>query len=146
MLCLADWVLVEDLGFFGGTGTDPNSMLPMACSSSRGTLAAFRVPLEQTPTARRGGSGRRWRPRGHTVVGPHRTGLCGRSLAALGASPWWIGAAPMAVAAVNQSTDPILSEALDGTPNSLTPGAGVRADRPARPRVSLASLRGHVLR
>ena len=30
VLCLADWVLVEDLGFLGGVGTDPNSMLPMA--------------------------------------------------------------------------------------------------------------------
>ena len=28
VLCLADWVLVEDLGFFGGLGTDPNSMIP----------------------------------------------------------------------------------------------------------------------
>ena len=30
---LADWVLVEDLGFFGGVGTDPNSMLPMVLCS-----------------------------------------------------------------------------------------------------------------
>ena len=30
LLCLADWVLIEDLGFFGGVGTDPNSMIPMA--------------------------------------------------------------------------------------------------------------------
>ena len=30
VLCLADWVLIEDLGFFGGVGTDPNSMIPMA--------------------------------------------------------------------------------------------------------------------
>src|SRR6202020_3149535 len=27
LLCLADWVLIEDLGFFGGLGTDPNSMI-----------------------------------------------------------------------------------------------------------------------
>ena len=30
VLCLADWVLIEDLGFLGGLGTDPNSMLPWA--------------------------------------------------------------------------------------------------------------------
>jgi cytochrome oxidase Cu insertion factor (SCO1/SenC/PrrC family) len=30
VLCLADWVLIEDLGFLGGLGTDPNSMIPMA--------------------------------------------------------------------------------------------------------------------
>jgi hypothetical protein len=28
-LCLTDWVLVEDLGFLGGLGTDPNSMIPL---------------------------------------------------------------------------------------------------------------------
>jgi cytochrome oxidase Cu insertion factor (SCO1/SenC/PrrC family) len=29
VLCLADWVLIEDLGFLGGLGTDPNSMIPI---------------------------------------------------------------------------------------------------------------------
>ncbi len=29
VFCLADWLLVQDLGFFGGLGTDPNSMLPL---------------------------------------------------------------------------------------------------------------------
>ena len=28
VFCLADWVLVQDLGFLGGLGTDPNSMIP----------------------------------------------------------------------------------------------------------------------
>jgi cytochrome oxidase Cu insertion factor (SCO1/SenC/PrrC family) len=39
VLCLADWVLVEDLGFFGGLGTDPNSMIPMALVFVCGYLA-----------------------------------------------------------------------------------------------------------
>ena len=46
VLCVADWVLVEDLGFLGGTGTDPNSMLPMLLLFARGYAAAFRVPVE----------------------------------------------------------------------------------------------------
>jgi cytochrome oxidase Cu insertion factor (SCO1/SenC/PrrC family) len=29
VFCLADWVLVEDLGFLGGLGTDPNNMIPL---------------------------------------------------------------------------------------------------------------------
>ena len=33
--CLADWVLVQDFGFLRGVGTDPNTMLPMACSDRR---------------------------------------------------------------------------------------------------------------
>ena len=38
-LCLADWVLVQDFGFLGGIGTDPNSMLPQALLLGAGMLA-----------------------------------------------------------------------------------------------------------
>jgi len=44
-VCLADWVLVEDLGFLGGLGTDPNSMLPVALLVTGGYLALTRVPV-----------------------------------------------------------------------------------------------------
>ena len=39
VLCLADWVLIEDFGFFGGLGTDPNSMIPFAFLAVSGYLA-----------------------------------------------------------------------------------------------------------
>jgi cytochrome oxidase Cu insertion factor (SCO1/SenC/PrrC family) len=39
VLCLADWVLIEDIGFFGGLGTDPNSMIPFAFLAGSGYLA-----------------------------------------------------------------------------------------------------------
>ena len=39
VLCLADWVLIEDFGFFGGLGTDPNSMIPFALLAVSGYLA-----------------------------------------------------------------------------------------------------------
>jgi cytochrome oxidase Cu insertion factor (SCO1/SenC/PrrC family) len=42
--CLADWVLVQDLGFLGGLGTDPNSMIPIALVAIGGYLALVRVP------------------------------------------------------------------------------------------------------
>jgi len=46
--CLADWVLVEDLGFFGGLGTDPNSMIPFILLFTAGYLglapASVRLP------------------------------------------------------------------------------------------------------
>ena len=42
-LCLADWVLVEDLGYWGGVGTDPNSMVPMVLLLIGGYLAVTRV-------------------------------------------------------------------------------------------------------
>jgi hypothetical protein len=49
VLCLADWVLVQDLGFLGGVGTDPNSMIPFILLAGAGYLALVRpaapVPL-----------------------------------------------------------------------------------------------------
>jgi cytochrome oxidase Cu insertion factor (SCO1/SenC/PrrC family) len=39
VFCLADWVLVEDLGFLGGLGTDPNSMIPFILLFGVGYLA-----------------------------------------------------------------------------------------------------------
>ena len=36
---LADWVLVQDLGFLGGLGTDPNSMIPLMLLFGAGYLA-----------------------------------------------------------------------------------------------------------
>src|SRR5271165_5421744 len=44
VLCLADWIFVEDFGFLGGVGTDPNSMVPLAIMIVAGYLALCRVP------------------------------------------------------------------------------------------------------
>jgi hypothetical protein len=43
--CLADWVLVQDFGVFGGLGTDPNSMLPQALILAAGLAAVAQVPV-----------------------------------------------------------------------------------------------------
>jgi cytochrome oxidase Cu insertion factor (SCO1/SenC/PrrC family) len=51
VFCLADWVLVEDMGVFGGLGTDPNSMIPMALVVIGGYLALTRVPAPATEPA-----------------------------------------------------------------------------------------------
>ena len=42
--CLADWVLVQDLGVLGGLGTDPNSMIPLLLVIGSGYVAATRTP------------------------------------------------------------------------------------------------------
>ena len=42
VLCVADWVLIEDFGFWGGVGTDPNSMLPLLFLTVGGYLAVTR--------------------------------------------------------------------------------------------------------
>ena len=49
VFCLADWVLVEDLGFMGGLGTDPNSMIPLPLLVVAGYLALTRRPENVTP-------------------------------------------------------------------------------------------------
>ncbi len=49
-LCLADWVLVQDLGFLGGLGTDPNSMIPLILLATGGYLA-LNPQLRRNPLA-----------------------------------------------------------------------------------------------
>jgi cytochrome oxidase Cu insertion factor (SCO1/SenC/PrrC family) len=44
VFCLADWVLIEDFGFFGGLGTDPNSMIPLILLFTAGYLALTPFP------------------------------------------------------------------------------------------------------
>jgi len=50
--CLADWVLIEDFGFFGGVGTDPNSMIPILLVVLAGFLALAPGPALATSPAR----------------------------------------------------------------------------------------------
>jgi cytochrome oxidase Cu insertion factor (SCO1/SenC/PrrC family) len=51
VFCLADWVLIEDLGFFGGLGTDPNSMIPLILLFTAGYLGLAPVPRPATGPA-----------------------------------------------------------------------------------------------
>ena len=77
VLCAAVWVLVQDLGVFGGLGTDPNSMIPFALVAVGGYLAlaedrpgrgaARPDRRRRARPARRAG-----RPPGDTPSGPQR--------------------------------------------------------------------------
>jgi cytochrome oxidase Cu insertion factor (SCO1/SenC/PrrC family) len=143
VLCLADWVLVEDLGLLGGLGTDPNSMLPMALLFVGGYVAMVRLPAPVEDRAESDAVTSRAGPWWEGVT----VSYLSRSLAAVAAvAVVLIGTAPMAMAAVNPNADPILSEALDGTPNNLDSPAPpfTLTDQQGR-AVSLASLRGHVV-
>ncbi len=143
-LCLADWVLIEDLGFLGGVGTDPNSMIPMALIFISGYVAMTRLPValeagSQAPLAE---SAAGWRER---LIA--RPAYLFRSLAAVGAiGVVLLGAAPMAFAATNPVADPILNEALDGTPNATNvPAAPFNLVDQYGKAVSLRALRGKAL-
>ncbi len=49
VLCLADWVLVQDFGVFGGVGTDPNSAIPTLLVLLVSYLALVRPALATAP-------------------------------------------------------------------------------------------------
>ena len=48
VFCLADWVLVEDLGFLGGLGTDPNNMIPLILLFTVGYVGLAPQPAAET--------------------------------------------------------------------------------------------------
>ena len=145
VVCLADWVLIEDFGFLGGLGTDPNSMLPFVLLAVAGYLALAAAPEPAAATA----------PQLPAILERLRQAARPQALAsasigsvaAVGAVGVIIlGAAPMAAAQASPVADTVLAQAIDGssaplnfaaTSFSLTSQAG-------RP-VSLASLRGKVI-
>ena len=125
VLCLADWVLVEDLGFFGGLGTDPNSMIPFVLLATAGYLAVARAPAAATAAepAAAAVPGPGWRDKARLVRDRVRPQAVRRSaaaaniqsVAAAGAFGLIIlGAAPMAVAQASPVADTILAQSIDG--------------------------------
>jgi cytochrome oxidase Cu insertion factor (SCO1/SenC/PrrC family) len=153
VLCLADWVLIEDLGFLGGLGTDPNSMIPMALLAVAGYLALARAPATAAePTAAEPASAAAaaasWRDRLRIAAAPGSVASASiRSVASAGAIGVIIlGAAPMAAAQASPVADTILAQAIDGSAASLdsTAPAFSLTDQHGRD-VTLASLRGKVV-
>jgi cytochrome oxidase Cu insertion factor (SCO1/SenC/PrrC family) len=130
-VCLATWVLVQDIGFLGGTGTDPNSMIPFILLAAAGYLALTRVPVQQ-PLAARARAG---------------VSAGSRPVLALGAAGvLLLGVVPMAVAQVSPDADPILAESLihaSALVDSPAPQFTL-TDQDGR-TVTLASLRGKVV-
>ena len=165
VVCLADWVLIEDFGFFGGLGTDPNSMLPFALLAISGYLAltpspaAAAEPVTAKVTAEPASpattaepaipapaAGWRDRVRPASLRQALATASIG-TVAALGALGLIIlGAAPMAAAQANPTADPILAEAISGSAAPLNfPAKPFQLTDQHGRMVSLASLRGKVI-
>ena len=148
VLCLADWVLIEDFGFFGGLGTDPNSMLPFALLAVGGYLALIPAPAMAaepvTPPATAAG----WRERVQPASVRQSVATASiRSVAAAGALGLIIlGAAPMAAAQASPNADPILAEAIAGSTAPLNfPAKPFQLTDQHGRTVSLASLHGKVV-
>jgi cytochrome oxidase Cu insertion factor (SCO1/SenC/PrrC family) len=145
--CLADWVLVQDLGFLGGVGTDPNSMIPMALLFSAGYLALTPTPEESVGDTAGAGWGQRLQALRPRMLGGMVASASARSVAAVAAvAVIVLGAAPMASAAANHSADPILALAIEGGSTSLDlPAPGFSLTNQDGRAVTLASLHGKVV-
>jgi cytochrome oxidase Cu insertion factor (SCO1/SenC/PrrC family) len=146
--CLATWVLVQDLGFLGGLGTDPNSMIPLILLFSAGYLALAPASAE-APAAVAAGWRAGLRPetlrpealRGAVAAARWRWVAAAGALAVI-----ILGAAPMAAAAADRTADPILALAIAGDSASMNlPAPGFSLTDQAGRTVSLDSLRGKVV-
>jgi cytochrome oxidase Cu insertion factor (SCO1/SenC/PrrC family) len=137
--CLADWILVQDLGFLGGLGTDPNSMIPMILLLGGGYLSlvgmAEPVPLPQPERAT------------PPSLAGRLASLRTQTLAAVSAVVViLIGTGPLAAAAVNPNADPIIAQSISGNSGLLdVPEYPVQLTDQNGQQVSLASLRGKVV-
>jgi cytochrome oxidase Cu insertion factor (SCO1/SenC/PrrC family) len=154
-LCLADWVLIEDFGFFGGLGTDPNSMIPIILLAGAGYLALAPVPVPATEPAAAGPAAAAAEPAAATAEPAWRPVRLARTfgaastravLAAWAVAMILLGAAPIALAQASPNASPIIAEAIDGdsAPLNFTAPPFTLTDQDGRP-VSLASLRGKVV-
>jgi cytochrome oxidase Cu insertion factor (SCO1/SenC/PrrC family) len=148
VLCLADWVLIEDLGFLGGLGTDPNSMIPMVLLATAGYLAVARAPAEVPTPASSPAAAASWRDRLRTATAPRTLASASiGSVAAVGAIGVIIlGAAPMALAQASPVADTILAESINGSGTPVDfPAPGFSLTDQHGRAVSLASLHGKVV-
>ncbi len=157
VLCAADWVLVEDMGIFGGLGTDPNSMIPMALLAAGGYLAVTRVPAAAPAPAEQAadepdtvGAGARasWRDRLRPAAVRQAAGTAslGTMISAGAVAVILLGAAPMAAAQASPAASTILAQAVDGSATPIDSPAPdfTLTDQHGR-QVPLSSLHGKVV-
>ncbi len=168
VVCLADWVLIEDFGFFGGLGTDPNSMIPVALLAIGGYLALVQVPgavtaaepaaePAATETADSADTGQPSRPALRAWLAPSRLAPARLAKAFSSASlravvAIWavavviIGVGPLAAAQASPTASQVIAQAIDGNAaplNFRAPGFSL-TDQHGK-QVSLASLKGKVV-
>ena len=148
VLCLADWVLIEDFGFFGGLGTDPNSMIPFALLAVSGyhALTPGTAPAAETASPAMPAAGWRDRVRPASLRRSAAAASFGTVVSAGALGLIILGAAPMAAAQASPNADPILAQAIAGSSVPLNfPAKEFRLTDQHGRTVSLASLRGKVV-
>ncbi|MGA2163979.1 MAG: hypothetical protein ABSH36_05870, partial [Solirubrobacteraceae bacterium] len=138
VVSLADWVLVQDFGVFGGLGTDPNSMIPTLLVLCASYLALVRPAVATTPapavTARAGR--------------PSLRGAIGMLAVIAACATTALGAVPYAIAAVEPNATTLLAESIDGAatqvPGNVRPPNVPLLEQHGRP-ISFEKLHGKVL-
>jgi cytochrome oxidase Cu insertion factor (SCO1/SenC/PrrC family) len=150
VVCAAVWVLIQDLGFFGGVGTDPNSMIPFILLATAGYLALARppVPAAPVPAAAVPASRSAWRSRIRpAALYQQAVHARPRSLVALGGAGLLVlGAVPLAVAQASANADPFLAQSVAGSPAAAGyPAPGFALTDQHGQTVTLASLRGKMV-
>jgi cytochrome oxidase Cu insertion factor (SCO1/SenC/PrrC family) len=139
ILCISVWVFVQDLGFLGGLGTDPNSMIPTVMLIGVGYLALTRQAVPAVlrtepvrPTSLR-----------TALSSPAALGITA-AIASFGIV--LVGAVPMAFASADTHTDTIVTEALNGQPEPTdTPATPFELTDQNGAPVSLATLKGRTI-
>jgi len=101
VLSLLTWWFLQDFGFLGGVGTDPNSMMPELLVAFTGVWATTHavVPADA--------------PEGFW---PSSLGFAGRLFGVWTVVTWLLGVGPLAYAAMNQTASPALALATSDTP------------------------------
>jgi cytochrome oxidase Cu insertion factor (SCO1/SenC/PrrC family) len=140
VLCLADWVLVQDFGVFGGLGTDPNSAIPTLLVLCASYVALVRPAVATAPAPAPAAAGRAGRPSLRPTVGV---------LAVVAAcATTALGAVPYAIAAVEPNATTLLAESIDGAatqvPGNVRPPDVPLVEQRGRP-ITFAKLEGKVL-
>jgi cytochrome oxidase Cu insertion factor (SCO1/SenC/PrrC family) len=156
VFCLADWILIEDLGFLGGLGTDPNNMIPTALVGVAGLLACTRVPQAAADAAAAAaaaaaapdgsGRGRRWAPRLAAVRDSLAAATFGTMASFSAVGVIVLGAAPLAAAQASPAASTVLAQAVDGPASTVEyPAPGFTLTDQRGQRVSLPGLRGKTI-
>jgi cytochrome oxidase Cu insertion factor (SCO1/SenC/PrrC family) len=101
VLSFLTWWFVQDFGFLGGVGTDPNSMIPELLVAFAGVWATTHavVPADA--------------PEGFW---PSSLGFAGRLFGVWTVAAWLLGVGPLAYAAMIQTASPALALAASDTP------------------------------
>jgi cytochrome oxidase Cu insertion factor (SCO1/SenC/PrrC family) len=162
VFCLADWVLIEDFGFLGGLGTDPNSMIPAALLATGGYLAMVKAPAPVVAAAEEPAVPATAVPAtspstlpawlAPARLAPARLATAFGSASLRAVIAFWtfvmvlVGVGPLAAAQASSTANVIIAQAIDGdaAPLNFAASPFTLTDQHGK-QVSLASLRGKVV-